>query len=204
MKIKIYKSLAIILLLSFQSHASLLPEDFTSHQGHVITLSMAESTDSKVAEETGIILLKSFLSAYQAYTENDLKISYSTKEAWLKAAFGEEVQDFKNQETPIQLLVVQHKGKVVGGAFFEPDRTLENAIYIRQMGIDPDYARSRIGEKMINTIKANDPSIKAIVLVTRIVNKQAINFYEKLGFIKGSYTHPDYSPQTYVGYKKDY
>ena len=48
--------------------------------------------------------------------------------------------------------------------------------------VDKAYQRQGIGQKLLNKIKEDLPSLKKITLEVRASNQKAIHFYEKNGF----------------------
>ncbi len=88
--------------------------------------------------------------------------------------------------------------KIVGFAIFE--RWPQQSYYLAEMAILPDYQRQGIGKKLVFSILDRDQGTKKIVLVTETANRSAQSFYEKIGFEKSLFEHPDY-PENFVSYE---
>ncbi len=203
--IPLYIYAIIVSGCAYTQQPSSLKEEQTAEDNQIsFAWYLPNSITSEREDELKQVLFNAFFKAYEPFTQELLKINFPSKEAWLKATFDEELQEFKEQKTPIKLLVAKHGNQIIGAATIEPDQQIPNAIYIRQMGIDPQYWRQGIGKQMISLIEKEHPHINSLVLVARVVNIKADKFYQDLGFKKGTYQHPDYNPMNYVGYKRTY
>lgn len=92
-------------------------------------------------------------------------------------------------ENRISLIVAEVDGKIVGYAMFNPApffpfKVKEKWFYITDIYILPEYRKKGIGKALINYIinLAKSQEIKKIKLSVWTFNRNAINFYEKLGF----------------------
>jgi ribosomal protein S18 acetylase RimI-like enzyme len=192
---------SFLILSSLSLHATPQDSTFVSHSGHIITFHWPDPKDD--VSEAMTVLYHSFLKTYEPTSKEELKITFDSKEEWLKETFEEEEQDFKNQKTPIWLIEAKEGDQVIGAALLEPnDGTSTTTLYIRQMAIRPDYWREGIGTGMMKDIEKNFSNFTEIALLARIVNSGAKGFYSRLGFIEGGYMHPKYEGKPYLGFKK--
>jgi len=87
------------------------------------------------------------------------------------------------------------EGEVVGYAIFEP-LDGEGSYYLAEMAVAADHQRKGIGHQLVF---ANEDAT-SVVLITRSDNRAARSFYEAVGFVHSSFSHPDY-PKGFVGYE---
>jgi ribosomal protein S18 acetylase RimI-like enzyme len=191
---------------SFSAPGSSTQKEFTSRNGHKILLSWIDhNTSHLLLDETQRLLYRIFLKTYQADFKEDYQIGdYFSKKKSLKAFSKKEFSNLRNPKTLLRLLIASHGRRIIGALTFEPEEILGNALYIRQLGVLPNYCGEGIARRMIEQIKVDNPLISSIVLVSRMNNNDAEKFYVSLDFQKSGYTHPDYSLETYVGFQKDY
>jgi ribosomal protein S18 acetylase RimI-like enzyme len=90
--------------------------------------------------------------------------------------------------------------RVVGFAIFE--NWDEQSYYLAEMAVSPEYQRQGIGTKLVFSIFDQHPEAEKILLVTEKRNLWAQSFYEKIGFKRSSFEHPDY-PEHFIGYEFD-
>ncbi len=150
------------------------------------------------------MFIKSFLNAYDQLSAQDLKIKQFTKEDWLNDNFEEETKDLLIQKSPIKLLAVKRDGAIIGAATVEQDKTEPSAFYVRQLALLPQYRGKGLGRLMMEAIEkeARDQKKTSIVLMVRILNTIGRGFYTHLGYEEGTYCHPEYSVENYIGYRK--
>ena len=118
---------------------------------------------------------------------------------FLNKAFDCEVEDLNGETTKVYFLSAVKNGKVVGFASFNQEGN--DAIYVRQMSVDPDYWRQGIAKALVFKAQEVLPQARKYVLMTRLVNTTAIGFYKALGFTQTSYLHDGLDPKLYVGYE---
>lgn len=74
--------------------------------------------------------------------------------------------------------------------------------YVDHLGLHKDYRRQKIGSNLINELVKAIPNMQELTLDTRVFNKPAQFFYEKLEFQKMT-AHPNPAKQSiYVHYVK--
>ncbi len=153
--------------------------------------------DSGKLEEERQVFLKAFKKIYQPLTKEELPID--NLDVFLNNAFDCEVEDLSSKTTKVHFVSAVKNGKVVGFASFNLEGN--DAIYIRQMSVDPDYWKLGIGKALISKGREVLPQARKYVLMTRIVNATAIGFYKALGFKQTTYLHDGIDPKRYVGYE---
>jgi ribosomal protein S18 acetylase RimI-like enzyme len=87
--------------------------------------------------------------------------------------------------------------RIVGFVVFE--RWGDQSYYLAEMAIAPEYQRQGLGKQLVFSIFDKDPTTQKIVLVTEEANRSAQLFYEKIGFTRTSFSHPDYV--NFIGYE---
>ena len=99
------------------------------------------------------------------------------------------------------------KGQPIYAAF-DQDRMIGFAIfekwegqnyYLAEMAILPEYQRQGIGKKLVFSILNRDDKAEKILLVTEKGNTSAQAFYEKIGFRRSHFRHPEYTE--FMGYE---
>ena len=76
---------------------------------------------------------------------------------------------------------IQYKKSILGICVFYK---IHDEAEIRYLSVDPNYKRRGLGKKLIYNIfqECKDENIKKIFLEVSIKNKQALSFYDYLGF----------------------
>lgn len=88
--------------------------------------------------------------------------------------------------------------KMIGFAIFE--LWDDQSYYLAEMAVLPNYQRKGIGKQLVFSILQKDLAAKKILLVTEKANRWSQSFYEKIGFKRSSFQHPDY-PENFIGYE---
>lgn len=97
-----------------------------------------------------------------------------------------EVTTFFNQETE-NLLVAEHKGKVVGfamGTTIEKSRSAWSYGHLVWLGVEPSYTRSGVGSLLFDKFKRlmKKAGVRMLMVDTQADNIPAIKFFRKKGF----------------------
>lgn len=106
-----------------------------------------------------------------------------------------------------------HNGFIIGAICC---RVQENSVYIMTLGVLPSYRGRKVGSKLVQSVldyaaseeskKLVKEGINEVMLHVQISNKDAINFYERLGFEKGEMVENYYKridpPHCYILRKK--
>ncbi len=95
-------------------------------------------------------------------------------------------------------ITVWDQDKLVAFAIFE--KWEEQTYYLAEMAVLPEYQQKGIGKQLVFSIFDKDLEANKIVLVTEQKNKSAQAFYEKIGFKRSSFQHPNY-PKNFIGYE---
>ena len=191
MKVSFKSSVSLISLLVLASIQSSL---FAAVANDDVVYTWIES--GKLEEERQVFL-KAFKKIYQPLTKEELPID--NVEVFLNKVFDSEVEDLNSKTTKVHFLSAVKNGKVVGFASFNLEGN--DAIYLRLMSVDPDYARQGIGKALVFKAREVLPQARKYVLMTRLVNTTAIGFYKALGFAQTTYLHDGLDPKRYVGYE---
>lgn len=88
--------------------------------------------------------------------------------------------------------------KMIGFAIFEPWD--DQSYYLAEMAVLPNYQRKGIGKQLVFSIMQKELTVRKILLVTEKANLWSQSFYEKIGFKRSSFQHPDY-PENFIGYE---
>ncbi len=88
--------------------------------------------------------------------------------------------------------------KMVGFVIFE--KWERKSYYLAEMAVLPEYQGEGIGKQLVFSIFDKDPSAEKILLLTEKANPWAQSFYEKIGFKRCSFEHPNY-PIGFMGYE---
>jgi len=94
--------------------------------------------------------------------------------------------------------LVYDKEKLVGFAIFQ--KWEEHTYYLAEMAILPEYQRKGIGKQLVFSIFEHDESANKILLITEEKNQWSQSFYEKIGFKRSSFQHPNY-PENFIGFE---
>lgn len=73
--------------------------------------------------------------------------------------------------------------RLIGLAIAEPQRW-NNTLWVWEFGIDPDYRRQGVGQRLMQALaeKAQSAEMRAVVCETQSTNAPAIHFYRAMGF----------------------
>lgn len=88
--------------------------------------------------------------------------------------------------------------RMVGFAIFE--NWSEESYYLAEMAVLPEWQGRGIGKRLVFSIFDKDQDAANIFLVTGKENKWSQSFYEKIGFKRSTFQHPDY-PENFLGYE---
>lgn len=76
----------------------------------------------------------------------------------------------------------------------------EQSYYLAEMAVVPEYQRKGIGKQLVFSIFDKEQEASKILLVTEKNNKWSQAFYERIGFKRSSFQHPNY-PENFIGYE---
>ncbi len=128
-------------------------------------------------------LLNLYIEGFNIHYENRKDIFKKKTNEELK---NELIDNLNNKER--KFLVIELNNNIIGYAIFEYKYKSTNSLWIDQIIIDKSYRNKGYGKKIMDelskfTLKNN---CKRIELNCWSFNKNALEFYEKLGFIKQS------------------
>jgi len=164
--------------------------------------------------------LASFLDLYRDYSEKQLGLKPGlSKEAWLTKMIEEELEEIKQGK--LYLATISLEDNIAGFIVCAPvkarhkeekmkDNDLKTDVYISLLAIKPfRYFRSQdkihigLGQQLVDSVESRFTGANMITLDTRLINKPAMSFYERLGFNStGKRTLGGSNPDYYTGYEK--
>jgi ribosomal protein S18 acetylase RimI-like enzyme len=151
-------------------------------------------------EKARTAFLKAFSNIYKDIPLEVLRIKNMND--FLNEAFNDEIADMHNSKQKVYYVLAKVDNKVIGFASFN-ETEKKGEVYIRQLAVDPEFARKGTGSKLVFSIKEQVPHMNRFVLVTRKVNQCAQQFYKKIGFKVSDYIHEGLSPERYMGLELD-
>jgi ribosomal protein S18 acetylase RimI-like enzyme len=86
--------------------------------------------------------------------------------------------------------LASHQNRIVGVAVFQ--KWKKKDYYLAEMAITPSFHRQGIGRQLIYSLFEKEKGTDKLFLVTQSQNISAQGFYEKVGFKKSHFSHPDY------------
>jgi ribosomal protein S18 acetylase RimI-like enzyme len=95
-------------------------------------------------------------------------------------------------------ITVWDQANLIAFAIFE--KWAEQTYYLAEMAVLPEYQQKGIGKQLAFSIFNKDIETKKILLITEKNNKWSQAFYEKIGFKRSSFQHPNY-PENFIGYE---
>jgi ribosomal protein S18 acetylase RimI-like enzyme len=155
--------------------------------------------DSRDLEQMRELFIPSFLKTYRLSHTLDNKADDAI-EAFLADYFNNTIQPNLQKKPQLFFLSAKWANRWAGFAIFE--KIDHETMYIAELALSPDFWRRGLGTQMTYSILEKEPSTRKIVLLTEWVNLGAQKFYESIGFIPSSYTHPGYSPEEFRAYEK--
>jgi len=164
--------------------------------------------------------LDSFLDLYRDYSEKQLGLKPGlSKAAWLTKMIEDELEEIKQGK--LYLATISLEDNIAGFIVCAPvkarneeekarDKNLKTDVYISLLAIKPfRYFKSQnkihigLGQQLIESVESKFTDANMITLDTRLINKPAMSFYEKLGFNStGKRTLGGSNPDYYTGYEK--
>jgi ribosomal protein S18 acetylase RimI-like enzyme len=155
--------------------------------------------DSKeLLEKSGKVFIDAFCEAYKdiSLEQLDLPDKDGGLEGFLRQRFEEEQNDAASGK--ISWVSAKKKdGTVVGYASFEINNSKEE-VYLRQLAVTPEKKGKGIGKYLVFSIKERYHQVKKITLKVRLVNKNGLDFYERLGFQKSKNTYYEANSEKYM------
>lgn len=119
---------------------------------------------------------------------------------WLGNCFDEFYTNFEKGDSGLCWLVAKEEQEVAGFLVINVDKHPEE-IYLAYMAVDPSHQRQGIATNLVTCLWDQFPEAKRFVVITRIANVEAINFYQSLGFVKSSYMHEGYTREFWMGFE---
>lgn len=119
---------------------------------------------------------------------------------WLESCFDEFYTSFEKGDSNLCWLVAKEGQEVAGFLVINLDKHPEE-IYLAQMAIDPSHQRQGIATNLVTCLLEQFPETKRLVVITRIANEEAKNFYQAMGFEKSDYMHEGYSREFFTGFE---
>lgn len=174
--------------------AYILSPSFTTLSGKIITFKFV--TDRATFMQAKEIFVRAFVKVYQQLEDlSDERILA------INAAFQEEIEYFMcGPGLPFIAIGAFCDEKMIGYVSFDRPNDA-GQVYIRELAVDTDCWRERIGSSLVYTSFSLFKDIKSLVLVTRRTNLAARNFYKKLGFHEDeSFAHAPWDPKFFIGY----
>jgi ribosomal protein S18 acetylase RimI-like enzyme len=95
-------------------------------------------------------------------------------------------------------ITVLDQDNLVAFAIFE--KWEEQSYYLAEMAVLPEYQLKGIGKQLVFSIFDKEQEASKILLVTKNNNTWSQTFYEKIGFKRSSFQHPNY-PENFIGYE---
>ena len=143
--------------------------------------------------------MRSFTESYSNNPTilNNLRNQGKDLSTFILSAFEDEEKDFRSKKAnTIFLSAKTLDGKTIGYTSFDKGT---DAIYIRQLSVDPDYWKKGVGTVLICAIFNVWTHPTKLQLATRCANTRAISFYQKLGFTFSDHLHEGLDPKVYCG-----
>ena len=151
------------------------------------------------AEEN--VFIGAFYETYSNMALNELGIDDIFR--FLQDTFSVERRDIAEQPDSKYLKwvsAIKEKDHVVGFALFESSKEMDE-IYIRQLAVCPHQRHRGIGRRLVYSAQTQFPHARKLVLVTRVQNRQSIDFFGSIGFQHSTYMHERYNPAQYCGFE---
>jgi ribosomal protein S18 acetylase RimI-like enzyme len=147
------------------------------------------------------VFVEAFTKCYDSIPLDVLhQPSRSMMVQWLGDAFDGFYTTFEKGESDLYWLVAKENKEVTGFLVINLDK-LPEEIYLAQMAIDPSYQRLGIATNLVKCLLDQFPEAKRLVVITRIANEEAKNFYQAMGFVKSDYMHEGYSREFFTGFE---
>lgn len=160
------------------------------------------------------IHLASFLDLYAPYSEKQLGLkSGMTKQEWLTKMIIDELKEVK--EGKLLLGTISLQDQIAGFIICAPItkeryQEFKADVYISLLAVKPFKDKSEkkihigLGQQLVESAQARFVDANTLTLDTRRINKDAMKFYEKIGFSStGKKTFGGSNPENYVGYEKN-
>ena len=152
--------------------------------------------------------VKTFEEAYKNFTLEQLgKKGYSSKEEWLRDTAKEEAENALSPQEGSHYLLFYAGKEIVGyvSIHLEDDGKV---LYLGQMCIHKNFQRKGFARHIMESVVPKyAPNAKRYTLLVRVLNKDAMIAYEKIGFVaddKGKLVEQHkYDPKHYLGMVKD-
>lgn len=133
----------------------------------------------------------------QAFRKLYTELNVENRESHFQETMASELKLNKENPELNHWLLAKKEGQVVGIAIFELNNYPN--VYIRELAVLPEFQKQGIGKELNFGIIKSIPQIERIQIVTRHINKPAIDFYLALGFFKSDFCHSQYDPNRYLG-----
>jgi len=159
------------------------------------------------------ISVDAFLDLYSDLTEEQLGLKHGlTKKSWLTNMAQGELKELMdgNRMLAVAYLHDRLAGFVLCTHIKSKLDGFKNAVHIELLAVKPirdlrtnEKIQVGLGKQLMETVMSRFTDANSFTLDTRLVNKQAIAFYERLGFNStGRYTFDNLNPDHYTGYQK--
>lgn len=142
------------------------------------------------------IFVNAFKECYKPFPPSTFdQPDFESVVQWLGSTFD----DFYRKADPNSYwLTANEENQIIGFLMIEMEQ-FPKEIYLSFLAVHPRFQRKGAASAMLQAVIQRFPETEKLTLVTRIINRQAIAFYERFGFEKTDYMHEGYSSKAYVG-----
>lgn len=177
-------------------------EGYKDHEGNAITFGVLE-TEKGTGDQERKVFLDSFFQNYQSLNPDQIKPHFKSKDdvsEWLKAVYKDEWEYLCTPANKAQLVDLFKNGKLIGFVIIEPWKGDKSTIHLRQMAILSTEQRHGYGAALLKALrKLPEINVKSLVADTRKLNKKALQFYLKNGFVECTPHDPELNKEFYTG-----
>jgi len=154
-----------------------------------------------LVEQDRDVFVHSFLGYYSGLRDQNLDEGTLPEdiETFLNDAFDDEENDFLNDGFRALRIIIDDVQ--VGYASIDINQE-NNEIYLRQVGVLPNYQRKGLGSEVLDHLLEELPDTRKINLVTRRINRVSQDFAKKNGFVESEFLHEHYDPNIYIAFSR--
>lgn len=195
-------------------HARIFSSKMIPNSDLESTIEWHTSLSDKLQKQIVRAHIDSFLDIYRDYSEEQLDLKPDqTKKTWLTKMIKDELEEVNKGNLFLATVSVQDTlaGFIVCAPVKARHEDLKVDLYISLLAIKSlRFFKSQnkihigLGRELVNSAESKFPEANTLTLDTRLINKAAMLFYEKIGFSStgkrtlGDNHHPDY----YTGYER--